>query len=103
MATTDMNSFIHRLARGMASEGLAEQTDRQLVDRLLAGPDEVMFEALVRRHGSMVYRVCWRVLQQAEDAEDAFQATFLLLAQKLGTVRKHASLAAWLHSVAHRV
>src|SRR5262245_16036953 len=103
MATTRVSAFLRQLTRGMTAERLAEQTDRQLVESLLAGPDEAAFEALVRRHGPMVYRVCWRVLQQTEDAEDGFQATFLLLARKLDTVRKRDSLASWLHGVAHRV
>jgi DNA-directed RNA polymerase specialized sigma24 family protein len=47
--------------------------------------------------------VCWRVLQHAQDCEDAFQATFVLLARKLGSLKKRNSLAAWLHGVAHRV
>jgi RNA polymerase sigma factor (sigma-70 family) len=87
----------------MAAEGNAGEPDRQLVERLLAGPDEAAFEVLIRRHGPMVYRVCWRVLQQAEDTEDAFQATFLLLAQKLAALRKKESLASWLHGIAYRV
>jgi RNA polymerase sigma factor (sigma-70 family) len=87
----------------MAAEALKDLSDRQLVERFLAGRDEAVFEAVLRRHGPMVYRVCWRVLRQDQDAEDAFQATFLLLAQKLRTVRKHASLASWLHGVARRV
>jgi RNA polymerase sigma factor (sigma-70 family) len=103
MATAQMNLFLRRLTRGMAAETVGELTDRQLLERLLAAHDEAVFEALVRRHGPMVYRVCWRVLQQPEDAEDAFQATFLLLARKVQTVRKLDSLASWLHGVAHRV
>jgi RNA polymerase sigma factor (sigma-70 family) len=103
MATAQMSRFLRRLTRGMAAETLGELSDRQLLERLLAAQDEAVFEALVRRHGPMVYPVCWRVLQQAEDTEDAFQATFLVLAQKLQTVRKRDSLASWLHGVAHRV
>src|SRR5258708_36950066 len=103
MATAQMNLFLRRLTRGMAAETLGELSDRQLLERLLAAPDAAVFEALVRRHGPMVYRVCWRVLQQAEDTEDAFQATFLLLARKLQTVRKRDSVASWLHGVAQRV
>src|SRR5262245_28799067 len=87
----------------MAAETLNEQTDRQLVEQFLARRDESAFEAIVRRHGAMVYRVCWRILQQHQDTEDAFQATFLILAQRLRTLRKRASLASWLHGVAHRV
>src|SRR5437016_13611855 len=103
MATAQMSRFLRRLTRGMAAETLGELTDRQLLERLLAAKDEAVFEALVRRHGPMVYRVCWRVLQQTEDCEDAFQATFLLLAKKLSTVKKRGSLASWLHGVARRV
>src|SRR5262245_61494792 len=54
MSTTGVDAFIHRLARGMAAERLAGQSDRQLVERLLVNSDEAVFEALVRRHGSMV-------------------------------------------------
>jgi RNA polymerase sigma factor (sigma-70 family) len=103
MAAPHLSAFLRRLTRGMAAQTLADQSDRQLVEQLLLGRDDAAFEALVRRHGPMVYRVCWRVLAQAQDAEDAFQATFLLLAQKLRTLRKHDSLASWLHGIAHRV
>src|SRR5262245_49452730 len=100
MATVSMSIFLRRLRRGMAAETLQDQSDQQLVQRLVAAPDEAVFEAIVRRHGPMVFRVCWRVLQQQQDTEDAFQTTFLILAQRLRTVRRHASLASWLHGIA---
>jgi RNA polymerase sigma factor (sigma-70 family) len=87
----------------MVAETLREFSDRQLVERFLDRQDEAVFEALVRRHGPMVYRVCARVLRQTQDCEDAFQATFLLLAQRIRSVRKLDSLASWLHGVAQRV
>src|SRR5262245_15931045 len=103
MATASMSTFLRCLTRGMAAESLQDQSDRLLVERLLAGPDEAVFETIVRRHGPMVYRVCWHVLQQEQDTEDAFQATFLILARQLRTVRRPASLASWLHGIARRV
>jgi RNA polymerase sigma factor (sigma-70 family) len=103
MATANVSAFLRRLTRGMVAETLADQSDRQLVEQFLAGRGEAVFEAILRRHGAMVYRVCWRVLQHHQDAEDAFQATFLVLAQRLRSVRKHASLASWLHGVAQRL
>jgi RNA polymerase sigma factor (sigma-70 family) len=103
MATANLSDFFRRLTRGMAAHTLADRSDSQLVQSALARRDEVALQAIVERHGRMVYRVCWRILQHRQDAEDAFQATFLVLAQKLRTVRKHASLASWLHGVAHRV
>src|SRR5215475_15886967 len=103
MATAHLSLFLRRLTRGMVAETLVDEPDGRLVEQFLARRDEAVFTALVRRHGPMVYRVCWRVLQQEQDAEDAFQATFLVLAQKLHTVRKHDSLASWLHGIARRV
>src|SRR6516225_5210234 len=97
MATATMSGFLRRLTRGMAAETLRDRPDRDLITRLLAQHDEALFEVLVRRHGPMVYRVCWRVLHHGQDDEDAFQATFLVLAQKLRSVRKRDSLASWLH------
>src|SRR5262249_7601405 len=101
MATAHLSAFLRRLTRGMVAETLVDQSDRQLVEQFLVRRDEAVFETLVSRLGPMVHRVCWRVLQQEQEAEDAFQATFLVLAQKLHTVRKQDSLASWLHGVAH--
>jgi RNA polymerase sigma factor (sigma-70 family) len=99
----NLKDSLHRLTRGMTAAALADHTDPQLVARALTGTDEAAFQAIINRHGPMVYRVCWRVLQHAQDAEDAFQATFLVLAQKLRALREHHSLASWLHGIAHRV
>ena len=65
--------------------------------------EHAAFETIVRRHGPMVYRVCWRVLRREHETEDAFQATFLILARQIHTLRNQASLASWLHGIAHRV
>ncbi|WP_250847254.1 RNA polymerase sigma factor [Aquisphaera insulae] len=80
-------------------------TDGGLLERFRAGPREAAehaFAALVERHGPMVLRVCRSVLNEPHDAEDAFQATFLLLARRAGSIRKRGSLASWLHGAAAR-
>ena len=85
---------------------VSEQTDRQLlqvftgVDRTAA---ELAFTVLVKRHGPMVYRACHAILYDPHAAEDAFQATFLVLARKAGGLWVRGSLGPWLLSVAHHV
>jgi RNA polymerase sigma factor (sigma-70 family) len=78
-------------------------TDAQLLDRFLTRRDEGAFAALVERHGPMVLAVCRGVLKHASDAEDAFQATFLVLFRKAGGLRSAGSLGGWLYRVAYRI
>src|SRR5262249_33867627 len=78
-------------------------SDAQLLERFTAAGDERAFALLARRHGPMVLSVCRRVLGDAHDAEDAFQATFLILARKASSAARSASAGAWLHTVAYRV
>src|SRR5258708_6400246 len=88
----------------LSSRHLAETlSDRDLLDRFVAAHDEAAFVAIVGRHGPLVRAVCRRVLRQEADADDAFQATFLILLRKAGSIAKRESLASWLHGVAHRV
>jgi RNA polymerase sigma factor (sigma-70 family) len=77
--------------------------DRQLLERFAARHDEEAFAELVRRHGPMVLRVCQRTLRHAEDAEDAFQATFIVLGRKAASVAQPDLLANWLYGIAQRV
>lgn len=101
MIRPNLSDLLHRLTRGV--EAPAHECDRQLVQRALAERDQAALQAIVCRHGRMVYGVCWRVLQHPQDTEDAFQATFLVLAGNLRRLRKPASLASWLHGIARRV
>jgi RNA polymerase sigma factor (sigma-70 family) len=78
-------------------------TDAQLLERFAVQREESAFEALLHRHGPLVFGVCLRLLCNPHDAEDAFQATFLILARKAGSIGRPALLGNWLYGVAHRV
>ena len=83
----------------------AIRSDAQLIDTFLTGEQEksgIAFETLVKRHGPMVLGVCRHILGRDQDAEDAFQSTFLALALKAGTIRNREILGCWLHEVAYR-
>jgi RNA polymerase sigma factor (sigma-70 family) len=91
---------LHRLAESHATDAL---TDGQLLQRFAMHREAGAFTALMRRHGRLVWNVCRHILPREQDAEDAFQATFLTLARKAASVRKTESVGSWLHGVAHRI
>lgn len=95
-------ALVRRLRRDAAPDA-GECADAVLVARFAATRDEAAFELLVRRHGAMVLATCRRVLGHTEDAEDAFQAAFLVLACKAAHVRRGTAVPAWLHRVAVRI
>jgi len=87
--------------RAAAERDGSAPTDGELLDRFIDHRDEYALAALVHRHGPMVWRVCRRLLAH-HDAEDAFQATFLVLVRKAASVRPREAVANWLYGVAHR-
>jgi RNA polymerase sigma factor (sigma-70 family) len=103
MARGHLATLLAHLCRTTESAATADLTDRQLLEHFGQHGDQAAFEALVRRHGPLVSGVCWRILRQIEDAEDAFQATFLVLARKAGSGCWRESVGPWLHETARRV
>jgi RNA polymerase sigma factor (sigma-70 family) len=101
MNRTAIASVLH-YARSLGGPA-ADLSEAQLLDRFLGQREEEAFAALVERHGGMVLGVCRRVLGNHADAEDAFQATFLVLARQAAALRQRPSLASWLYGIACRV
>jgi RNA polymerase sigma factor (sigma-70 family) len=102
MASAQASPVLRFLRKLTASADSEDAPDGQLLARFLRSRDEAAFAALVRRHGPMVLGVCRRILRDAHNAEDAFQATFLVLVRKAGAVGRPELLGSWLYGVAYR-
>src|SRR5262245_42680748 len=102
MSRAPVGSVLRELRRFLAAERVGELSDGELLRRYGAGNDEAAFAALVQRYGPLVLGVCRRVLRHTQDAEDAFQATFLVLARRAAALDGRGALAGYLHAVAHR-
>jgi RNA polymerase sigma factor (sigma-70 family) len=103
MPDVPVEAVLRHLRQVALARESTDQPDAQLLQRFAAGHEEAAFSVLVRRHGPMVLGVCRRVLGDWHAAEDAFQATFFVLARKAASIRKGASLGSWLYGVALRL
>src|SRR5438105_347823 len=92
--------YIRDFAEAEANKCL---TDGQLLALFIQKREEAAFVSLLKRHGRLVWSICRHILRREQDAEDAFQATFLVLARRPGSIRKAEALGSWLHGVAYRV
>jgi RNA polymerase sigma factor (sigma-70 family) len=103
MPQPELRTLLRHIQRltGTSADGVL--TDRDLLQRFVRHRAEDAFAALVQRHGSLVLSVCRRLLRSEQDAEDVFQATFLILARKASTVQWRDTVGPWLHSVALRL
>jgi RNA polymerase sigma factor (sigma-70 family) len=103
MTQTSLSPVVRHIRRLVAADLGRELSDTELLQRFAADREERAFAALFRRHGPLVWSICYSVLHHRQDTEDAFQATFLLLARRAGSIRKTEAVASWLYRVAHRV
>jgi RNA polymerase sigma factor (sigma-70 family) len=97
-----MRPILHLIRRVVEEQRVKRLADQELLRRFSAERDEAAFHALLHRHGPMVLDVCRNVLSNEADAEDAFQATFLILARKAAAIRRQTSVGSWLYGVAYR-
>jgi RNA polymerase sigma factor (sigma-70 family) len=103
MSSAHVGAILRQLRKQAAAWEEHELPDHELLDRFARGRDENAFALLLRRHGSMVLGVCRSVLHELHDAEDAFQAAFLLLAQKAGSIHRREAVSGWLYRVAYHL
>jgi RNA polymerase sigma factor (sigma-70 family) len=101
VATGELHQAVQHFRRAALLRDGASLSDDQLLERFVNRGDGAAFEAIVRRHGPLVLGVCRRVLRHRHDAEDAFQAVFLVLARKAGAIASPELLANWLYGVAY--
>jgi len=102
MATSQLTRIVDFARDAERRTNSLTASDAQLLDAFLAAGDETAFAELVRRHGPMVLSVCRRVLRNAADADDAFQAVFLVLVRKAASIRPREMVGNWLYGVALR-
>src|SRR5215831_10959931 len=103
MATTHPHRIVRELSKLVKPRAELERSDRELIDGFVARRDDAAFAALVDRHGSLVLGLCRRMLGHVQDAEDIFQATFLILARRARSIERKQSIAGWLYQVAYHL
>src|SRR5436190_4158257 len=103
MSGTRRSPILRYLHKFLGAAAAGAVTDAELLQRFAAARDEAAFELLLCRHGAMVHTVCRQVLRDAEAAEDAFQATFLVLVRKAHSISRREALGGYLYRVAYRV
>jgi RNA polymerase sigma factor (sigma-70 family) len=103
MPTASLHHVLRHLRTLSEAQATRELSDGELLERFRVRREETAFALLVQRHGPMVLGVCRRLLADAHAAEDAFQATFLVLVRKAASIRKRDSVVSWLHGVARRI
>jgi RNA polymerase sigma factor (sigma-70 family) len=101
MSSAQVGAVLRHIRRLAADRKDHDLPDHQLLERFARHHDEAAFAALLRRHGAMVLGVCRSVMHDLHDAEDAFQAAFLLLAQKAGSIYRREAVSGWLYRVAY--